>query len=121
MSNSNAIAGCLLVGEYVDEAEIPTDFTFHKGEVVRPKVVADHLDIWEKDDGLREFTVLLKDGRVIAVRGHLLEHSPHLVAEQDIYRIVIRTPGEAVLVALFKTAEVAGIFHGEIRSDRKIA
>jgi hypothetical protein len=122
MSNRvNAIAGCQLVGEYVDEGEIPTDVPFHEGEVVRTHVVANTLDVWWQDDGLREFTVLLNDGRVIAVRGHSLRHSPHPIAGQDVYSIVIRTGGEEVLVALFKSADVAGIFHGDMRSDRKIA
>ena len=61
------------------------------------------------------------DVRFFAVRGHGLKHSPHPVADQDVCSIVIRTQGEEVLVALFKTAEVAGIFIGEIRSDWKIA
>jgi hypothetical protein len=113
--------GCLLVGEYVDEAELPTDLTFHPGEVVRPQIVASHLDLWGQDDGIKEFTVLLKDGRVIAVRGHGLKHSPHPVAGQDVYAVVLRTTGEEVFVALFKSADVAGIFSGEMRSDRKIA
>jgi len=117
----SATAGCLLVGEYVDEGECPTNLAFHQGEVVRPQVVANYLDLWGTDDGIREFTVLLKDGRVVAVRGHGLKHSPHPVAGQDVYSIVIRAKGEEVLVALFKSAEVAGIFHGEIRSDRKTA
>jgi hypothetical protein len=117
----SANVGCLLVGEYVDEAECPTNLAFRRGEVVRPQVVANYLDLWGRDDGLKEFTVLLKDGRVVTVRGHNLKHSPHPVAGQDVYRIVVRTTGEELLVALFKSGEVAGIFHGEMRSDRKIA
>jgi hypothetical protein len=117
----SATVGCLLVGEYVDEAECPTNLAFHQGEVVRPQVVANYLDLWGRDDGLKEFTVLLKDGRVVAIRGHGLKHSPHPLAGQDVYSIVIRTKEEEMLVALFKSAEVAGIFHGELRSDRKIA
>ena len=113
--------GCLLVGEYVDEAECPPHLTSCRGEVVRPQVVANYLDLWGREDGFKEFTVLLKDGRVVAVRGHSLKHSPHPVAGQDVYSIVIRTAGEEVLVALFKSKEVAGIFNGELRSDRQIA
>lgn len=117
----NATVGCLLVGEYVDEAECPANLAVHGGEVVRPQVVANFLDLWARDDGMREFTVLLKDGRVVAIRGHSLKHAPHPVAGQDVYSIVVRTSGEDVLVALFKSADVAGIFHGNMRSDRKIA
>ena len=122
MTNSvRATVGCQLIGEYVDEAEYPANLTPNRGEVVRPQVIANFHDLWGRDDGLKEFTVLLKDGRTVAVRGHSLKHAPHSVAGQDVYSIVIRTAGEEVLVALFKSKEVAGIFHGELRSDRQIA
>ncbi len=115
----NATTGCQLVGEYVDEAEIPANVTFHPGEAVRPLVVANHVDVW--GDDLREFTVLLKDGRTVAVRGHGLKHEPHPLAGQDVFSVVVRTQTEEVLVAVFKSAEVAGIFRGDISADRKIA
>src|SRR5438094_3064447 len=111
--------GCLLVGEYVDEAECPPHLTSCRGEVVRPQVVASYTDLWGREDGLKEFTVLLKDGRVVAVRGHALKYSPHPVAGQDVYGIVIRNGTEEVFVALFKSSDVAGIFHGEVHADRK--
>jgi hypothetical protein len=120
-NHASANIGCLLVGEYVDEAELPTDLACHGGEVVRPQVVANYLDLWGRDDGFKDFTVLLKDGRVLTVRGQGLKHSPHPVAGQDVYGIVIRSAGEEVIIALFKSSDVAGIFHGEMRSDRKIA
>ena len=88
---------------------------------MRPTVVANYLDLWGRDDGLREFTVLLKDGRVVAVRGHGLKHEPHPLAGQDVFSVVVRTTTEEVLVAVFKSHEVAGIFHGDLRADRKIA
>ena len=117
----NESADCQIVGEYVDEGEYPPNQTVHKGEVVRPQVTANYVDLWSNGDGLREFTVLLKDDRVIAIRGHSLKHSPHAVPGEDVYSIVRLADGEEVLVALFKSAEVAGIFHGEIRSGRRIA
>src|SRR5687767_12519243 len=116
-NHANAIVGSLLVGEYVDEAELPANLTFQCGEAVRPRIVANYLDLWGRDDGVKEFTVLLKDGRVLAVRGQSLKHSPHAVAGEDVYSIVIRSAGDEVIVALFKSSDVAGIFHGEIRSD----
>jgi len=109
------------VGDYVDEVECPTNLAFRRGEAVRPQVVATYLDLWGRDDGMREFTVLLKDGRVVAVRGHGLKHEPHPLAGQDVFSIVVRTKTEEVLVALFKSADVAGIFYGDVRADRKIA
>jgi hypothetical protein len=117
----NATVGCLLVAEYVDEAEFPANGASHGGEVVRPQVVADFHDLWGRDDGMREFTVLLKDGRVIAVRGHGLKYEPHSQAGQDVYSIVVRAGEEEAVVALFKSHDVSGIFCGEVRPDRKIA
>lgn len=119
-NHTNAEVGCLLVGEYVDEAELPTNVTFHRGEVVRPQVVANYLDLWARDDRMKEFTVLLKDGRIVAVRGHSLKHWPSTVSgESGSYGVVVGAAPEEVLVALFKVFEVVGIFHGEMRSDRK--
>jgi hypothetical protein len=114
----NAAAGCLLVGEYVDEAERPKNQTAERSEVVRPQVVANCLDVWGSDDGLREFTVLLKNGHIIVVRGHSLRSE---LPQASVFSIVVRNGGEEVIVALFKSDEVSGIFHGEMRPDRKIA
>src|SRR5262249_44410521 len=114
----SATTGCQLVGEYVDEADCPTNLAFHRGEVVRPQVVANFLDLWGRDEGLREFTVLLKDGRVVVVRGHSLKSDlPHA----SVFRVIVRSGAEEQIVALFKSDDVSAIFHGELRPDRKIA
>jgi hypothetical protein len=115
-----AEAGCRLVGEYVDEAEEPTT-PAARGEVVRPQVVADHLDLWGLADGIKEFTVLLTDGRVVAVRGHALKQLPPAGGDGGSYGVVVRTASAEELVALFRIADVVGIFHGELRPDRKTA
>jgi hypothetical protein len=115
----SATTGCLLVGEYVDEAECPANLAFHRGEVVRPQVVANFLDLWGRDDGMREFTVLLKDGRVVVVRGHGLKSG--LPPNASVFSVVVRSGADEVIVALFKSDDVSGIFHGELRPDRKIA
>jgi hypothetical protein len=120
-SHVRANAGCLLVGEYVDEAERPVDEPAARGEVVRPQIVADFIDLWGTDQSLREFTVLLRDGRVVAVRGHCLKHEPHPQGGEDVYGIVVRAGEDEVLVAIFKSHDVSGIFCGEIRTDRRIA
>jgi hypothetical protein len=120
MTNHASVqAGCSLIGEYIDEAELPMNRALHQGEVVRPQVVANYLDLWATDAGTKEFTVLLKDGRVATVRGHSLKHLP--TGEGLLYGIISRTADEEVFVALFKSSEVVGIFHGEICVDRKIA
>ncbi len=114
----SATADCLMVAEYVDEAECPANVAYHQGEVIRPQVVADFLDVWGRDDGMREFTVLFKDGRVVVVRGHSLKHD---LPRANVYSIAARIAGEEVIVALFKSDDVTGIFNGEVRPDRKIA
>jgi len=114
----NATTGCLLVGEYVDEAECPENLVVHQGEVVRPQVVATFTDVWGCDDGLKEFSVLFKDGRVVVVRGHGLKSD---LPRSDVFSIVVRNGEEEVVVALFKSDDVSGIFHGQMRQDRKIA
>jgi hypothetical protein len=118
----NAHVGCQLVGEYVDEAELPTNLATHRSEIVRPHVVGEYRDLWGRDDGIKEFTVLLKDGRVVAVRGHGLKQlPPTTTGESGSYGVIVRTEAEEVFVALFKMLDVVGIFHGEMRSDRKSA
>jgi hypothetical protein len=117
----NSVAGCVVVGEYVDEGECSTNFTCDRAEVARPQIVANFIDDWGHNDGMREFTVLLKDGRVVHVRGHGLKHEPHPLAGQDVFSIVVRTPSEEVLIALFKSADVDGIFYGNLNPERKIA
>lgn len=121
-NKSNADVGCHLIGEYVDEAELPAESGCHQGEVVRTQVVAEYLDLWSQGDGLKEFTVLLKDGRTVAVRGQGLKHFPSTGSGEDgSYGVIARVGNEELLLALFKVVEVVGIFHGELRADRKIA
>jgi hypothetical protein len=117
---SNATAGCQFVGEYVDEGENPANLAVGRAEVVRPQVVAEYVDTGESV-GSKEFIVLLKDGRIAMVRGHGLRHEPHPLAGQDVFSVIECSAAEEVVVAVFKGADVAGIFHGELRADRKIA
>lgn len=49
-----ASAGCLLVGEFVDEAEIPADLVYHRGEVVRPRLAGDFVDVGSNNSGVTE-------------------------------------------------------------------
>ncbi len=119
---ANADVACRLVGEYLDEAELPADSTFGHGEVVRTQVIANYQDAWVADESIKEFTVLLADGRIVAVRGHGLKQVPPTVSgESGSYGITVRTCNEDVFIALFKVHDVVGIFHGEIKADRRIA
>src|SRR5690348_4093998 len=47
-------SGCHLVAEYVDEGEVPANAAFHQGEVVRPQVVVNFLDVWGGNKSVSE-------------------------------------------------------------------
>lgn len=148
MSDSRyAIGECRVVGEYIEEAEgeqetsrtpsetgdrPPRAIDLGGGdaqsesrtaaEIVRTIVVGSFIDDASPSGELREFTVLLRDGRTAEVRGHGLKHTPHPVEGQDLYSVVLRAGSEGdVVVAFFKSADVAGIFDGRMRPDRSIA
>ena len=113
LTHPNSSSDCLMVGDFLDECDSPPrDANF--GEAVRPHAVLNFIDSWGHDEGTREFTVLMKDGRVVAVQGHTLKHEPHPVAGEDVYSIIVRTRSDEVIAALFKSADVAGIFHGSL-------
>ncbi len=113
LTHSTTSTDCLLVGDYLDECDSPPNHATH-GEVVRPHTMLNFIDQWGRNEGTREFTVLMKDGRVVAVQGHTLKHEPHPVAGEDVYSIIVRTRSDEVIAALFKSADVAGIFHGSL-------
>ena len=113
---------CTYLGEFVERGEPPATEVARRSEIVLPTVVATYNERGTPGLPALEFTVLLKDGRTVAVRGHDLRLFPlSETAEPDSYGVMSRTPAGEVLVAVFKTSEVVGIFHGEIRPDRKIA
>jgi hypothetical protein len=129
-SHAGADVGCLVVGEYVDEAELPETLAHLRdaptpgAQVERPRVVASYLDLWGRDDGVKEFTVLLRDNRVVAVRGHALKYMRGNASASDdygSYGILLRAGEGETLVALFRVSEVTGIFSGEIRVSRESA
>ena len=117
---ANVETGCRLVGEFVYQAELPAEFALGGGEVVRPRIVGEY--VFVAGENTREFTVLLRDGRTVKVRGHGLKQlSPTGTEESGSYGIFARDAGEEVLIALFKIPEVVGIFDGDIGADRQIA
>ncbi len=118
----NIVTDCRLIGEFVDEAEPPPNVEFTRAEVVEAHLVASYVDLWNQDDGRRLFTVLLKDGRTVSVRGHALKQwQPTVSGDSGSFGVVIRAAREEVLVALFRTGEVVGIFEGELQGERKVA
>jgi hypothetical protein len=112
--------GCMLVGDYVDQAVPHNPHGVYGGEVARPQVVGDFVDVWAPNE-LKEFTVLMKDGRVVTVRGQALKHSAHSIPGEDVYGIVIGSGADEAIIALFKSSDVSGIFHGDVRVDRNCA
>jgi hypothetical protein len=113
---------CLLVAEYVDDLGEPTGSQVSIAQVVPTRAVASYLDMGSAGGVVREFTILLKDDRIVSVRGEGLRLFPCAVpGGGGSYGIVAHAGGEEILVALFSIPEVVGIFSGEIRSDRKIA
>jgi hypothetical protein len=128
-SHQSANTGCLLVGEYIDQGEVPEALAHlknqapSKSEIERPRVVANYLDLWSKDDSEKEFKVLLADERVVTVRGHSLRvvqnaANPH---DHGSYGIVLGTGEKEVLVALFPVVEVKGVFSGNLPSSPESA
>jgi hypothetical protein len=115
-NQADAVAGCSLVGEYVDEGELP-EAPRAKAEVERPRLVASYLDLWGRDDGTKEFTVLLRDRRTVTVRGHALKYLQIASNPTDCgsYGVLLRSGESEILVALFRVSEVTGVFSGNIR------
>jgi hypothetical protein len=66
-------------------------------------------------DGNR-FTVLLRDNRTVTVFGHALRYIENASNPTDCgsYGILSSAGGTEVLVALFRTSEVVGVFSGDI-------
>jgi hypothetical protein len=118
MSNpTNAETGCRYLGEFVEEAELPPNAVGQRSEVVRPQLVYSFLELCPQTDGTRLFTILLKDGRTVSVRGHALKQWPPTIrGDCGSYGVVMRAASDEILVALFRIGEVVGIFNGGVRS-----
>jgi hypothetical protein len=125
-ANNNVDVRCRLVGEYVDEAEVPISLQKENappslGQVDRPRLVANFLDYWGQDDELKAFTVKLRDGSFIHVKGHGLKYLQNQSNSTDFgsYGVVLKESDGETLVALFRAEEVTGIFHGDFLSATK--
>jgi hypothetical protein len=118
----SATTECLLVAEYVDDAGEPTGSEFGIAEVVPTRAIASYIDEGSMGGGIREYTILLKDDRIVSVRGEGLRFfAPSVPGGTGAYGIIVHAGGDEVLIALFTAPEVVGIFSGEIRLDRKSA
>jgi len=114
--------GCLFVGEYVDELELPTGLVTHRGLPVRPVSVEEFTEDWLIGHTTKEFTVLLHGGRVVQVKGHAIKHLPSSGSgDQDSFGVILRDDDREEFVAIFPAREIDGIFHGRLRVDGTVA
>ena len=111
---TNVSTDCRLVASFVDEGELPEKVEMHTGEPVRTRLLAEFIE----DEPELAFTVLLKDGRTAIVRGHQLHHEPASETGLEVFSIFQRTHESDRVVAVFNSADVAGIFHGDLRESR---
>jgi hypothetical protein len=119
-NQASANVGCRLVAEYLDEGEATEGITAHPGEPVRPRVVAHYLDSGPTEEGPRAFTVVMDGGEIATVRGHGLEVlQPNQPGGPSHYAVLEHQAGGKVIVALFRTDQVRGIFSGNMSQGRK--
>ena len=114
---------CQMVGEFVHEAEVPADLLGTSGEVCRTEIVASYCDDGIRDEAVKDFTVLLRDNRVVTVQGSGLRYLQNPGNPSDYGSYAILGPGGegAVVVALFRVSEVTGIFSGAMDQPRQSA
>ncbi len=105
---------CRMIGDFVDQGEVPLDLKVTQGEPVRPRLLT---EVVESEPELA-FTVLLKDGRVAVVRGHHLQHEPSTENGLEIFTVHQRMETSERVVAVFNSRDVAGIFYGDLRESR---
>ncbi len=112
-------SGCLVVGNFVDEAELPPGLT-SRGEVVRPRDIAEYI---EQDQAPREFKILLRDKSIIKVQGHGLKHFSNTSnpADPGAFAVLAHSSTGDVTVAIFPASEVSGIFQGDIAFAKESA
>ena len=107
----------ITVGDFTDEAEVPPEFAHlkptRKYEVL-PNLPNGYLPEPQNHIATnREFTILLKDARVVTVRGDSLRvrEAPQ---HDSLYEITSTVGKKEVVVALFNVLDVFGVFNGKI-------
>ncbi len=120
----DATLECDLLGEFVCKSEIPPeqvgpDRPRHGKAVMEPtiwlgEVVARDARAFPE----KSFKILLKDQRVVTVRGHSVTFLPNAGNPTDAgsYGVLARSQGRDVLVALFRASEVTGVFDGSLQT-----
>lgn len=125
MANERYEVGCKIVGEFVDEMVSDAEIAANGVSVPPNRIVvfedAMFEEIKAERNDLRDFQILLKDGRTAIVRGHGLRHELTNDLASGIYSILLQTPSREIEIAVFNTTDVIGIFEGELRRDLKSA
>jgi hypothetical protein len=116
----NAVVYCDRFIEFTHEAEVPVELLGASGEPVPTELVATYDAYGVRDDAVKEFTVLLRDNRVVTVQGHGLKYLQNPANPNDYGSYAVLGPGEGgeVVVALFRVSEVTGIFNGTVGHPR---
>src|SRR5262245_29836435 len=116
---TDVVTKCRLVGEFTDEGQVPPGVAPTAGENVRTSAVYTFIDHSRAELPTQPFTVLLASGDVATVRGHALKVlEPAHAGGSSHYAILERRGAEEVIVGLFGTAHVRGVFSGEAKMDR---
>jgi hypothetical protein len=113
----------VLIGEFVDEAEPSSGPACGRGEVDRSCVLGPYIDGGSSEEAIKPFTVLLKDNRVVTVRGCGLKYLANAGNPSDYgsYAVLAPAAGGEAIVALFRVSEVTGIFSGNMPLPRESA
>ena len=114
----NGEIDCTYAGEFRDEAELSAEFSHLKktqilGSEIPPTYPAGSFDDFQSETTKKDFTILLKDARVVTVRGDALRvrEAPQ---HDSLYEITSTVGKKEVVVALFNVLDVFGVFNGKI-------
>ena len=114
-SQVNVDVDCELVGDFVDQGIKTTPGMIGQKVDVDTQLVWESIEYDLQQHPTRPFTILLKDGNRAIVRGRALKIIPKTdPSSAENYAILTHTNGKDVVVGLFPSHDVVGIFHGEM-------
>jgi hypothetical protein len=114
---SDQVVEIFAQGQVPAEMMGPDGPRYGKCEVVPPVATLAFLDS-ASPQADKMFKVLLRDQRMVVVRGHSLTFIPNATNPNDAgsYGIVARLDGREELVAVFRASEVTGVFDGTLQT-----
>jgi len=109
----------VVVDEFVERGENPAGLPYGHYEIPGPVDVREYAEVSTIASG-HDFHVLLRDNRVVKVRGAGLRYLPNPSNPADCgsYAILPLLGPKDVFVAVFRASEVTGIFTGELEAAR---